>query len=165
MPTPTNPLFRYELRVELPPTEIAVLVDALDGDELTFRERLGTEELQRQLDEQELVIDVLSERSWPGFQREIEVLSTYLSEPISAREIHLQPGADAPLVEGWVILASRGQSERLALEMGWDPEARAPVDGGIDIEKARRRWKELPEWVRSSLTNKHPELGRRIAAA
>jgi len=114
--------YHYDLSVEIPATEVAVLVDA-HGEALSLRERIGRNALRRQLEEQEIKLDVSSDERWPDFQRDIETLSMYLSEPISR------------------------------LDVGWDVGTQALVDRGIDVEEARRRWKELPEWVRSSLTN------------
>jgi len=156
---PMKPFYRYELNVEIPATEVAVLVDALEGEEFSLRERIGKEELRRKLEEQRIKLDVRSDESWPDFQRDIETLSTYLSEPISGREIYVDPGSGEPLLKGWVILGRRGETERVALDLGWDAEAQAVVDRGIDMREARRRWKELPEWVRSSLTNQGVGLG------
>jgi hypothetical protein len=153
MPQPIKPFYRYHLVVEIPATEVAVLVDALDGEELSLRERIGKEELRRQLEEQRIELDVQADDGWPDFQREIGALSSYLSEPISGREIHVEPGPGGPLFNGWVILGRRGETERLALDLGWSPEAQDLVDRGIDVVRARKRWKELPEWVRSRLTN------------
>jgi hypothetical protein len=159
MLTPMKPFYRYELKVEIPPTEVAVLVDALAGEEFSVRERLGKDELRRQLEAHELAISVLSDERWSEFQRDIQTLSVYLSEPISGREFYVEPGPAEPLLKGWVILARRGASERLALDLAWDAEAQALVDHGIDKKEARRRWKELPEWIRSSLSNQEPYLG------
>jgi hypothetical protein len=150
---PIKPFHRYELKAEIPATEVAVLVDALEGEEFSLRERIGKEELGRQLQEQKLKLDVRTGQRWPEFRREVEALSAYLSEPISGREIHVEPGPAGPLLDGWVILGRRGETERLALDLAWDAGAEAPVDRGIDVKEAHRRWKELPEWVRSSLTN------------
>jgi hypothetical protein len=159
MPIPLKPFYRYDLKVEIPATEVAVLVDALDGEEFSVRDRLGKDELRRQLEEQLIEIEVLSDNSWPEFQDDIETLSVYLAEPISGREVQVEPGTDQPEVKGWVILGRRGESERVALDLGWDADALSLIDRGIDKNDARRRWKELPEWVRSSLTNQHPDLG------
>lgn len=153
-----KPFYRYDLKVEIPATEVAVLVDALDGEEFSVRDRLGKEELRRQLENQEIDIRVLSDESWPEFQRDIETLSVYLSEAISGREVYVEPGSPQPLVKGWVILARRGESERVTLDLGWDEDAEVVVDRGIDEDEARLRWKELPEWIRSSLTNQYPGL-------
>lgn len=145
--------YAYHLKVEIPATEVAVLVDALDGEAFALRERLGKDELHRQLEEQEIRIDAVSDDRWPDLQRDIETLSTYLSEPISGREIHVEHGPWGPTLTGWVILGRRGQTERLALDVAWDAETRGLVDRGIDMKEARKRWKDLPEWVRSSLMN------------
>jgi hypothetical protein len=153
MPTPIKPFFCYELQVEIPATEVAVLADALEGDELSLREWLGEAELSRQLAEQRIAIDAHTEERWSDFQRDVGTLSAYLSEPISGREIRIEPGPSGPLVDGWLILGRRGETERLALDLAWDAETRSTVDLGVDVDDARRRWTELPEWVRSSLAN------------
>jgi hypothetical protein len=153
MPTPIKPYFRYDLRVEIPATEVAVIADALEGEELSLRERIGDAELSRQLAEQRIEIDARVEERWPDFQREVAALSAYLAEPVSGREIRVEPGPGGPLIEGWLILGRRGEAERLALDLAWDAETRSLVDLGVDVDDARRRWRELPEWVRSSLAN------------
>src|SRR6185436_15293453 len=104
MPMQIKPFYRYDLRVEIPATEVAVLVDALDGEELSLRGRIGGDELRRQLEEQAIHLDVVSGERWPDFQRDIETLSVYLSEPISGREIRVEAGPGKPLLEGWLIL-------------------------------------------------------------
>jgi hypothetical protein len=161
MPTPIKPYYQYYLRVEIPATDVAVLVDALEGEAFSLREQIGKDALRRQLDEQQIKLDVRADERWPDFQRDIETLSVYLSEPISGREIHVEPGPGGPLLHGWVILGRRGETVRLALDVVWDVEAQALVDRGIDVEDARRRWEELPEWVRSSLTNQGAAPGPR----
>lgn len=159
MTTPLKPFYRYELIADIPATEVAVLIDALDGEEFSLRERIGKEELRRSLEEQQIKLAVRSDERWPDFQRDIETLSTYLSEPISGREIHVDPSSGEPRAEGWVILGRRGQTARVALDLSWDADTQALVDRGIDMKEARRRWKELPEWVRSSLTTQGAGLG------
>ena len=106
-----------------------------------------------------LELDVRSDECWPDFQRDIETLSAFLSEPISGREVRVEPGPGEPLLKGWVILGRRGETERVALALAWDAGAQALVIRGIDMREARRRWPELPEWVRSSLTNQGARLG------
>jgi hypothetical protein len=161
METSTSPQYRYRLRVEIPATEVAVLVDGLDGGDFSLRERMGRDELRRQLENQVIDVDVLSETSWPEFERDIETLSRYLSEPIHGREIHVEPGPTEPLREGWVVLGWRGETARVALDLGWGQDAMAVVDRGIDEAAARRRWDELPGWVRSSITHRQAALGVR----
>lgn len=156
---PVKPFYRYDLNVEIPATEVAILVDALDGEEFSLRERIGNAELRRQLEEQQITLDVRSDESWPDFQRDIETLSAYLSEVIAGREICVDPGPREPLLKGWVILGRRGETERVALDLAWDASAQTPVVRGVDMREARRRWQDLPEWVRSSLKNKGAGLG------
>ena len=159
MPMPIQPFYRYQLEVDIPATEVAVLVDALEGEAFSLRERIGKEELRRQLEEQQIKVDLHSDQLLPSFQRDIETLSAYLSEPISGRETHVVPGPGEPLPKGWVILGRRGETARLALDLAWDTGAQAVVDHGVDMEEAHRRWKDLPEWVRSLLTNQGAGLG------
>jgi hypothetical protein len=154
-----KPFYRYQLDVDIPATEVAVLIDALAGEEFSLRERIGKEELLRQVEEQQIKLDVRSDERWPDFQRDVETLSAYLSEPISGREIRIEPGPGEPLLEGWVLLGRRGETERLALDLAWDADAQTFVDRGVDMREARRRWKELPDWVRSSLTNQGASRG------
>jgi hypothetical protein len=149
---PLKPFYRYDLKVEIPATEVAVLVDALEGEYLALRAWLGEDELRRQIEEQALDIEVVSSERCPEFQRDIEALSVYLSEQISGREIHVEPGPVEPLFKGWAILGRRGETERIALDLAWDPDNQVLVNRGVDESEAQRRWKDLPEWVRSSLT-------------
>jgi hypothetical protein len=155
-----NPFYRYDLVVEIPATDVAVLVDALEGDDFSLRERLGTHELRRQLEAQELRIEALSLDRWPEFERDIGTLSAFLSEPICGREIHVEPGTGGPLLEGWAILGRRGETGRVALDLAWDTAKQAPVERGIDPAYAGQRWKDLPEWERSLLTARHGRHGR-----
>jgi hypothetical protein len=157
-----KPFYRYDLDVEIPATEVAVLVDALEGDDFSLRDRLGKDELRRQLEAQEIRIEATSPERWPDFQRDVGTLSTYLSEPIAGREVHVEPGAGEPRIEGWAILGLRGETERVVLDLAWDAATGEPVERGIDPAYADRRWKELPEWVRSSLTTRHARLGRPV---
>lgn len=158
MPTPIKPFFCYDLRVEIPATEVAVLADALQGDDFSLRERIGEAELRRQLAEQQIEIDARTDERWPDFERDVGTLSAYLSEPISGREIRVEPSPSGPLLDGWLILGRRGETERLALDIAWDAETESFVDLGVDVDDARRRWRDLPEWIRMSLANQgiHP---------
>jgi hypothetical protein len=155
----TKPFYRYVLHVEIPATEVAILVDALDGEAFSLRDRIGRAELLRQLESGELAVDATSEERWPGFQKDIETLSVYLSAPLSGREMRVEPGPSAPVVEGWLVLALRGASERVALDIAWDEATESPVERGIDKEAARTRWKALPAWVRASLEHRQAGLG------
>ena len=161
-----KPFYRYDLDVEIPATEVAVLVDALEGDDFSLRERIGKDELRRQLEAQEIRIEATSAERWPDFQRDVGTLSAYLSEPIAGREIHVAPPAGGepggPRIEGWAILGLRGETERVALDLAWDEATEAPVERGIDQAYVDRRWAALPEWVRSSLATRRARLGRSV---
>jgi hypothetical protein len=149
---------RYELRVDVPATEVAVLADALDGDDVHLKDRIGKEELARQLADQRIALDARPAERWPDFGRDFETLSTYLSEPIAAEELHAEPGSGgAPHLEGTRLLGRRGQVTRLALAVTWDDATGSLISHGVDMEAARRRWSELPPWVQATLQHGHTE--------
>jgi hypothetical protein len=154
MSPPTKSFFQYDLELEIPATEVAVLIDALDGETLSLRDRIGKDKLRRELEEQEIDVHLRADERWTDFQRDIQTISTYLAEPISGRELHFEITAKGPAAEGWTILAWRGASERLALDVDWDTSENAFVDRGIDRDAARRRWNELPDWVHRSLADR-----------
>ncbi len=107
-----KPFHRYELGVDIPATEVAVLKDALDGDDVHLRDRIGRDELERQLAEQRIVIAATPAERWPDFERDFETLSTYLSEPIVAQELHAEPVG--PARRAWrheVLLGRRGSGD------------------------------------------------------
>jgi hypothetical protein len=152
MPHPETPFYRYDVSVDIPATEVAVLIDALDGERLALKDRIGWDELKRQL-EQEQRIDVheTSGVAWPELEADLKTLSVYLSEPISGREVRVKPGPDAPVLQGWLIFGRRGETARVPLSLGWDQAAQAPVDGGVDRTQLGAQWAALPAWVRASL--------------
>jgi hypothetical protein len=149
-----KPVFCHDVSVDIPATEVAVLVDALEDERLALKDRIGWEELKRQL-EQEHRIDVheTSGDSFPDLEADIKTLSAYLSEPISGREICIKPGPGSPVLEGWLILGLRGETARVPLSLGWDKGAQAVIDGGVDREQAQQA--RLPAWARDALG---PEL-------
>jgi hypothetical protein len=154
MPTPTKPFFQYDLDIEIPATEVAVLVDALDGEKLSLRDRIGKDKLRRQLEEQEISVHLRADETWSEFQRDIETISNYLAESISGRELHVEATPQGPAVKGWLILAWHGASERLALDVAWSAEDQVAVDRGVDKEAARLRWNELPDWVQRTVAGR-----------
>jgi hypothetical protein len=151
---PSKPFHRYALAVEIPATEVAILADALDGERFSLGDRLGSEELAKQLEEQLLHVELQSEAAWPEFQKDIETLSVYLSEPISGREFHVEPGGETPRLEGWLILGNRGETERIALDLAWNPESGELVDRGIDERQLQGQLPSLPDWARNMLTRR-----------
>jgi len=153
---PTGPSWRYQLRVEIPATEAAILKDALAGEPFGLRARLGAEELDRQIAALELHVDAVSAERWQDFEKDLEILSVYLTEYVVGREIHVQLEAASPRVEAWKIIARRGQTVRLSLLVDWD--GGRIVDRGEDLDDVKRRWASFPEWVRGALRANHPKL-------
>jgi hypothetical protein len=155
----TKPTYRYELHVEVPPTEAAVLSDALEGEDLSLRDRLGEPVFRAQLAAEEIAIDEVVEAPWVEFAHDIEVLSTYLSVLIRGREIIVSHEGGATLVSGALFLGRRGELVRLPLSLSWDASHEKVVDHGVD-EAAARKLDDLPDWVAGS-----PGVFPRIAAA
>lgn len=163
-----NTAYRYLLDVEVPATEVAVVRDALEepvgggGEAFGLRDRLGADSLRRQIEAQRIHVDARSADPWPEFQRDIETLSTYLSEPIAGHELHLLRGAEGqpPQASGAVILARRGKVQRVPLRVVWDEERNELTERGVLAEAASAGWTELPDWVRAWLTNRGAAPGR-----
>lgn len=156
MPLLEKPFYRYDLTVEIPATEAAVLVDALAGERISIKDRLGWETVKDQIErDQRLSIEVIADDAWPDFERDIQTLSVYLSEAISGREVHVAPGGEQPYLRGWIILGRRGETARIALALAWDDDANMLVDLGIDRADLEARQADLPAWVKDALG---PEL-------
>ncbi len=152
MPLPEKPFYRYELRVDIPATEAAVLIDALAGERFTIKDRLGWETLKDQLErDHRISFELVSDEAWPDLERDIQTLSVYLSESISGREAHVAPRGDQVDLQGWIILGRRGETARIPLSLGWDEDASRFVDKGLDREALEPRWNELPAWVKDAL--------------
>jgi hypothetical protein len=156
--TPGPTQYRYDLRVEIPATDVGVLVDALDDETFTLRSFLGAKELERRIREQELVVEVTTEERWPSFDKDIEILSVYLSQYIIGREIVIEPTQGAPRLQGFLIVGRRGETERVELELRWDADEEAVVDEGEDVARLAARWSTLPEWLKASMRIKFPKL-------
>ncbi|MEP7125918.1 MAG: hypothetical protein ABJE95_33610 [Byssovorax sp.] len=150
--------YRYDLRVEIPATDVGVLVDALEDEAFTLRTVIGARELERQIREQELVVGVTTEERWPSFDKDVEILSVYLSQYILGREIVITPTQGAPKLEGWLVVGRRGETARVDLDLRWDADEEAVVDDGEDVARLAARWPTLPEWLRSSMRIKFPKL-------
>lgn len=151
MPLLERPFHRYDLTVEVPATEVAVLIDAMEGERLSMKTRVGWPELKEQLEkEQRITIQVLSDEAWPDFENDIRVLSNYLSEPITGREVYAEPGEEAPFLQGWLVIGRRGETARVPLKLGWDEDANALLDFGIDRDHLDPPWEALPAWVKDA---------------
>ena len=150
--------YRYDLKVEIPATDVAVLVDALEDEAFTLRRIIGAKELERQLREQELVIAVTTGERWPSFDKDVELLSRYLSDYVIGREMIIEPTEGAPTLKGWLVVGRRGETERVDLDLRWDEGEEAVVDEGEDVPKLAARWSTLPEWLKSSMRIKFTKL-------
>ena len=153
--------YRYLLDVEIPATEVAVILDALEesagggGEAFGLRDRFGAAELRRQIEAQRIHVNARSATAWPDFQRDIETLSTYLSEPIAGHELRLETPVDAPPVaSGAVIVARRGTVQHVPLRVAWDADQNELTVQGVLAEPASAGWTGLPDWVRDWLTNR-----------
>jgi hypothetical protein len=149
--------WRYLLKIDIHPTDAAILKDALDGERFGLRERLGAREIERQIDAFELNVDVRTLERWDDFEHDIETLSVYLSDDIVGKEIEVEPSAGAPLVRAWKIAGRRGEVVRLRLEAGWDARDASIVLGEEDRDELEKRWPDLPEWVRDAMHLKPPD--------
>jgi hypothetical protein len=158
MAKPAGAQYRYDLDVEIPATDAAVLVDALDGEPFGLRQHLGAHELRRQLEGLELHVSQTSPTRWPDFEKDIEILSVYLPEYVEGREIAIEPTGRAPKLEGYRIVGHRGETVRVRLDLTWDAESGTVVHGDDDVQDLERRWASLPAWARSALRTKHPAL-------
>lgn len=150
--------YRYDLHVEIEPTDVGVLLDALEDEPFALRELLGSAELETRIRSRELVVREVSPARWTGFDQDLEILSIYLSQFIVGRELILTPTRGAPLLRGERIVACRGEVVRLPLDLLWDPREGEVVDHGDDLALVAERWAELPEWLRSALRRTHPRL-------
>lgn len=155
-PGPTQ--YRYDLKVEVPATDVGVLVDALEDEAFSLRTVLGAKELERQIREQEIVVGVTTEERFPSFDKDVEILSVYLSQYIIGREMIITPTLGAPRIEGWLVVGRRGETERVDLDLRWDADEEAVVDEGEDVAKLAARWSTLPEWLKASMRIKFPKL-------
>lgn len=151
MPLLERPFHRYDLNVEVPATEVAVLVDAMEGERLSMKTRVGWPALKEQLEkDQRITIEVLSDESWPDFENDIRALSNYLSEPITGREVYVEPGGEQPFLQGWLVIGRRGETARVPLKLGWDEDANALLDEGVDRSNLDAPWESLPAWVKDA---------------
>lgn len=154
MPLLEKPFYRYDLTVEVPATEVAVLVDALEGEQLSMKTRLGWPDMRAQIqEEQRLSIEILSDDAWPDFENDIRAISVYLAEPIAGREVFVAPGGDEPVLEGWAVVGRRGETARVPLSLAWDEEQNMLVDQGVDHAALELGSEGLPEWVRRAASS------------
>jgi hypothetical protein len=151
-----KPHWRYLLHVEIHPTDAAVLRDALEDEPFGLKKRLGAAEIDRQIDAFEISVDAQSLERWDDFDKDIEILSVYLSEYIEGTEIQVEPTKGAPVLHAWKIVGRRGEVVRLEREVSWDEQS--IVVGEEELAPLKKRWASFPEWVRDAMRLKHPHL-------
>jgi hypothetical protein len=145
--------WRYLLKVHIPGTEAAILRDALDGEAFGLRDRLGADELERQIEGFELAVDRMAGARWDDFAHDIEVLSLYLTDDVSGIEI--QVGEE---LRGWRLIGHRGEVVRLEIEVAWDESGQVVELGSEIVAALAKRWSELPDWIKEGMRAKHGDL-------
>jgi len=153
-----EPHYWYKLDVDIEPTDRGTLNDALEDEPFDIGERLGRSQLTRSINEGRLEFEAMSVERLEGFERDIGVLSVYLSQYIVGREVLVRPTQGAPILKGWMIVGRLGETVRLELDLLWDPHAEKLIDRGVDEADVATRWSELPEWARTALRLDHPKL-------
>ena len=140
----------YALHVDIPATDVRVLMDALDGEQLGLTTELGEDELRQQIEAGALMIDARAETRWTWLEQDLEVLSRYLAAPLVAREIAV--GDD---VRGWRILARGGEVVRIPLAIARADDGQLEVTGE-NIEELTRQLPDMPRWAQSLLAPRVP---------
>jgi hypothetical protein len=153
-----EPHYQYLLDVEIEPTDVGMLRDALEDEPFEIGERMGKDELARALNDGSLRFEAHSVDRLPHFERDVGMLSVYLSQYIRGREVYVRPTQGAPILRGWMIVGRLGETVRLELDLLWDARAETIDDRGPDVDDAATRWRELPEWARDALRLEHPRL-------
>ncbi len=149
--------FRYLLSAEIPATSLRRVRDALRDEPLSLRDRIGSDELARQLDEFKLCVDLAFDEEWGELVADIEILSTYLPSPVIGTEIHAAAHSDP---RGWRLLGRAGEVVRIALDVVRLPDGTIEVIGENE-EQLRAQLATLPRWAQSLLA---PRLKRPVAA-
>ena len=103
-------------------------------------------------------IDLTRRTPLPGFAKDIETLSVYLSQYIIGREFHEEPTQGAPILNGWKIVGRRGECVRLPLDLQWSAAEESILDYDEDLGEVEKRWRELPRWMQDAMRIKHPHL-------
>jgi len=154
----TTPHYRYQLKVDVEPTERETITSALEDEPFELGELLGLPKLMKQIEDGGLDIEASSESQLARFESDIEVLSVYLPQYVIGKEVFVRPTRGAPILEGWMIVGRSGQVVRLVLDVRWDANAEQIVDSGPDLDAIVERWGNLPEWVRDAMRLSHPRL-------
>jgi hypothetical protein len=153
-----EPHYKYSLSVEIEPTDIGVIRDALEDEPFAIGDLMGKPALERAIASGLLAFEAESVAELPHFERDIGTLSVYLSQYIIGREYFVRPTQGAPILRGSMIVGRMGETVRLELDVLWDARAQKIDDNGPDLAEATRRWAELPVWARDALRLEHPRL-------
>jgi len=156
-----GPHYRYELRVAVEPTDRGTLVDALEDEPFVIGELIGLPEVFRRIGEGELYFEAKSLERIERFDRDIEVLSVYLSQYVIGREYHVRPTLGAPIVEGWKVIGRAGEVARLLLDFRHrktQEHQEDEIERDEDMEDMIERWATLPIWIRDAMRIKYPRL-------
>jgi hypothetical protein len=145
--------WRYLLNVHIPGTEASIVRDALEGESFGLRDELGAGELERQIDSFEVAVDRLSQERWDFFESDIQLLSLFLTHDVDGIEICI--GEE---LTGWRIVGHRGEVVRLEIEVARDASGQVGEIGGYVVAALKKRWKDLPDWIKENLRSKHREL-------
>lgn len=154
-----NRRWRYIVRIHVPGTEAAILRDALEGEPVGLATRLGEGELERQIRELEIDVDEVSDERWDDFARDLEIMSLYLTSNVEGIEIQID---DGPELRGFELIARRGEVVRLEVEVGWNAQEQSLVIGEEKLDALESQWSSLPDWIRTAMLAKHPELAERV---
>lgn len=150
--------YTYQLQVDISGDERGTIHDALEDEPFAIREVLGNPALEAMIDAGEILFVRTLDAPFAEFERDIGTLSVYLSQYIIGREIQIEETPGAPVLRGWKVVGRQGETARLALDLDWDARAQKVVDHDEDVRDARARWATFPEWLRTALRAKHPEL-------
>lgn len=141
--------YRYLLDVDVPATDVLVVLDALDGEQLELSRRLGASEVRRQLDNFRLQVDYTTPDRLV-LERDIEILSTYLAAPVSATEIAIDKTHDPPALQAWRVLGRNGEVVRIELDVAWTDDGTVDI-AGANQDTLAEQMPALPGWAQSLL--------------
>lgn len=159
MPLLEKPFYRYDLRVDIGEAQIPALVRALEGEQLSLKTRFGWPSLKSQIeDERRIAVEILADDPWPDFENDLRTLSGHLPEPLVGREVFVSPAGEAPILEGWLIAASGGETARLPLALAWDEDQNMLVDQGVDYGALETPWDDVPAWVKAAIRKAPPSF-------
>jgi len=142
--------FRYLLEIDVPATDVRVLLDALEDEPMELWERLGAAEIRRQLAEFAISVDESTPERWERFDRDVEMLSTYLAAPVVGTEIRIDDTREPALLEGWRIIGRGGEVVRIALDLSLTDDGGININGA-SVDELAAQLPDFPRWAQSLL--------------